>query len=325
MIYRQVGQSGLKVSALSLGSWLTYGRNVDDGTAESIIDAAYECGINSFDTANGYYRGAAEMVLGKALKKYPRSSLVVASKIFFPMGEGPNDRGLSRKHLTEQMDAILSRLQTDYLDILYCHRPDESTPLYETLRTLDDFIRRGKVLYIGVSEWSAAQITQALALEDRYLLDRLIVHQPLFNLLNRRIESEILPVCRAQGIGQMVYSPLGMGMLTGKYRKDQPAPEGSRVTISDISPWMRRDYFTDENFEKVERLRSVADHYEMNLPELALAWVLSVEGISSAIIGASRPEQVRGNVKAADIQLTPEMLEAIERAAKPDKNSEVSQ
>ena len=261
MIYRQVGASGLKVSALSLGSWLTYGRNVAEDTAETIIHTAYECGINSFDTANGYYLGAAEKVLGRALKQFDRSSYVLASKIFFPMGDGPNDRGLSRKHLTEQLDASLARLQTDYLDILYCHRPDENTPLYETLRTLDDFIRRGKVLYIGVSEWSPALMAQALALEDKYLLDRLIVHQPLYNLLNRRIEREVLPFCRAQGIGQMVYSPLGMGMLTGKYRRDQPDPAGSRITIGDIGPWMRRDYFSDRNFDKVERLQKVAQEY----------------------------------------------------------------
>ena len=164
MIYRQVGASGLKVSALSLGSWLTYGRNVAEDTAETIIHTAYECGINSFDTANGYYLGAAEKVLGRALKQFDRSSYVLASKIFFPMGDGPNDRGLSRKHLTEQLDASLARLQTDYLDILYCHRPDENTPLYETLRTLDDFIRRGKVFYIGVSEWRAEEIAAGAAL-----------------------------------------------------------------------------------------------------------------------------------------------------------------
>ena len=319
MIYRQVGASGLKVSALSLGSWLTYGRNVAEDTAETIIHTAYECGINSFDTANGYYLGAAEKVLGRALKQFDRSSYVLASKIFFPMGDGPNDRGLSRKHLTEQLDASLARLQTDYLDILYCHRPDENTPLYETLRTLDDFIRRGKVLYIGVSEWSPALMAQALALEDKYLLDRLIVHQPLYNLLNRRIEREVLPFCRAQGIGQMVYSPLGMGMLTGKYRRDQPDPAGSRITIGDIGPWMRRDYFSDRNFDKVERLQKVAQEYGVSLANLSLAWVLATEGISSAIIGASRPEQIRSNVQAVDLTLTDEMKAKIEVAVADDE------
>ena len=319
MIYRQVGAFGLKVSALSLGSWLTYGRNVAEDTAETIIHTAYECGINSFDTANGYYLGAAEKVLGRALKQFDRSSYVLASKIFFPMGDGPNDRGLSRKHLTEQLDASLARLQTDYLDILYCHRPDENTPLYETLRTLDDFIRRGKVFYIGVSEWSPALMAQALALEDKYLLDRLIVHQPLYNLLNRRIEREVLPFCRAQGIGQMVYSPLGMGMLTGKYRRDQPDPAGSRVTIGDIGPWMRRDYFSDRNFDKVERLQKVAQEYGVSLANLSLAWVLATEGISSAIIGASRPEQIRSNVQAVDLTLTDEMKAKIEAAVADDE------
>lgn len=194
MKYRHVGKSGLMVSELSLGSWLTYGNTVDDTTAIDTIDAAYECGINSFDTANGYNLGQAEKVLGKALRKYPRSSLVVASKIFFPMGDGPNDRGLSRKHMTEQMDAILKRLQMDYVDILYCHRYDGETPLYETLRTMDDFVRKGKALYLGVSEWTAAQIAETLALQDKYLLDRIVVTQPLYNLLNRRLEKEVLPL-----------------------------------------------------------------------------------------------------------------------------------
>lgn len=314
MKYRRVGKSGLKVSALSLGSWLTYGNTVDDSIAIETIDAAYECGINSFDTACGYNLGQAEIVLGKALKKYDRSSLVVASKIFFPMGDGPNDRGLSRKHMTEQLDAILGRLQMDYLDILYCHRPDEETPLYETLRTMDDFVRRGKVLYLGVSEWTAAQIAQTLALEDKYLMDRIVVTQPLYNLLNRRLEKEVLPLCTENGIGQMTYSPLGMGMLTGKYRKDQPAPEGSRVTHESIGYWMRDDYFTDLNFKKVERLRAVADELGMSMADMSLAWILANPEISSAIIGASRKEQVYSNCKAVDITLTPEMLAKIEEA-----------
>ncbi len=316
MKYRQVGKSGIRVSELSLGSWLTYGNTVDDSTADAIIDEAYNCGINSFDTANGYNRGAAELVLGKALKKYDRSSLVVASKIFFPMGEGPNDHGLSRKHITEQIDAILKRLQMDYVDILYCHRFDDTVPLYETLRTLDDLVRRGKVLYLGVSEWTAAQMADTLALEDRYLLDRIVVDQPLYNLLNRRIEKEVLPFCRERGLGQIVYSPLGMGMLTGKYKKDQPAPAGSRVTHPDIGSWMKDDYFSDVNFAKVEKLQQVADRHGISMVHLSLAWLLSVPGISSAIIGASRPEQVTNNVKATEITLSPEMLQEIEEAVR---------
>ncbi len=316
MKYRHVGKSGLMVSELSLGSWLTYGNTVDDTTAIDTIDAAYECGINSFDTANGYNLGQAEKVLGKALRKYPRSSLVVASKIFFPMGDGPNDRGLSRKHMTEQMDAILKRLQMDYVDILYCHRYDGETPLYETLRTMDDFVRKGKALYLGVSEWTAAQIAETLALQDKYLLDRIVVTQPLYNLLNRRLEKEVLPLCMQNGIGQMTYSPLGMGMLTGKYKKDQPAPEGSRVTHESIGSWMRADYFTDVNFEKVERLRKVADEAGISLVNLSLAWVLANPGVSSAIIGASRREQVISNAKAVELELSDELLAKIEEAVK---------
>jgi len=316
MKYRHVGKSGLMVSELSLGSWLTYGNTVDDTTAIDTIDAAYECGINSFDTANGYNLGQAEKVLGKALRKYPRSSLVVASKIFFPMGDGPNDRGLSRKHMTEQMDAILKRLQMDYVDILYCHRYDGETPLYETLRTMDDFVRKGKALYLGVSEWTAAQIAETLALQDKYLIDRIVVTQPLYNLLNRRLEKEVLPLCMQNGIGQMTYSPLGMGMLTGKYKKDQPAPEGSRVTHESIGSWMRADYFTDVNFEKVERLRKVADEAGISLVNLSLAWVLANPGVSSAIIGASRREQVISNAKAVELELSDELLAKIEEAVK---------
>lgn len=316
MKYRHVGKSGLMVSELSLGSWLTYGNTVDDTTAIDTIDAAYECGINSFDTANGYNLGQAEKVLGKALRKYPRSSLVVASKIFFPMGDGPNDRGLSRKHMTEQMDAILKRLQMDYVDILYCHRYDGETPLYETLRTMDDFLRKGKALYLGVSEWTAAQIAETLALQDKYLLDRIVVTQPLYNLLNRRLEKEVLPLCMQNGIGQMTYSPLGMGMLTGKYKKDQPAPEGSRVTHESIGSWMRADYFTEVNFEKVERLRKVADEAGISLVNLSLAWVLANPGVSSAIIGASRREQVISNAKAVELELSDELLAKIEEAVK---------
>lgn len=316
MKYRHVGKSGLMVSELSLGSWLTYGNTVDDTTAIDTIDAAYECGINSFDTANGYNLGQAEKVLGKALRKYPRSSLVVASKIFFPMGDGPNDRGLSRKHITEQMDAILKRLQMDYVDILYCHRYDGETPLYETLRTMDDFVRKGKALYLGVSEWTAAQIAETLALQDKYLLDRIVVTQPLYNLLNRRLEKEVLPLCMQNGIGQMTYSPLGMGMLTGKYKKDQPAPKGSRVTHESIGSWMRADYFTEVNFEKVERLRKVADEAGISLVNLSLAWVLANPGVSSAIIGASRREQVSSNAKAVELELSDELLAKIEEAVK---------
>ncbi len=315
MIYRHVGKSGLKVSALSLGSWLTYGDTVDAGTAEEIISTAYESGINSFDTANCYHNGQAERVLGKALCRYPRNSLVVASKIFTPMGEGPNDRGLSRKHLTEQMNAILQRLQMDYVDILYCHRFDGETPLYETLRTLDDFIRAGKALYIGVSEWTAAQIEQALGIEDRYLLDRIVVSQPLYNLLVRRVESEVLPLCNRHGIGQMVFSPMAMGMLTGKYRRGCPVPPDSRAANASIGQWIRGDYFSERNFDKVERLRAVADRAGIAMADLALAWLLSREGVCSAIIGASRKEQVLSNLHATEITLSQDLLTAIEAAA----------
>lgn len=314
MKYRHVGKSGLQVSELSLGSWLTYGDTVDANTAEEIIDIAYENGINSFDTANCYHNGQAEIVLGNALKKHPRNSLVIASKIFTPMGEGPNDRGLSRKHLTEQMNAILSRLQTDYVDILYCHRFDVETPLYETLRTLDDFIRSGKALYLGVSEWTASQIAQAITLEDRYLLDRIVVSQPLYNLLVRRVETEVLPLCNHYGIGQMAFSPIAMGMLTGKYQRNQEPPKGSRAASESIGQWIRGDYFCERNFRKVERLRSVAEQAGESMTNLSLAWLLSKQGVASAIIGSSRKEQVCSNLRATELVLSQDLVAAIEQA-----------
>ncbi|NLN45655.1 MAG: aldo/keto reductase, partial [Clostridiaceae bacterium] len=211
MKYRKLGSAGVRVSEISLGSWLTYGNAVENETATRTIDRAYELGINSFDTANGYARGEAEKVVGAALAKYPRESYVLATKVFFPMGEGPNDRGLSRKHIMESAHASLKRLDKDYVDILYCHRFDPETPLTETLRALDDLVRQGKVLYVGISEWTAAQIQEAMRVADRLLLDRIVVNQPLYNMLDRNIEDEIIPVSRQVGIGQVVFSPLAQG------------------------------------------------------------------------------------------------------------------
>ena len=218
MKYRRLGKSGLKVSEISLGSWLTYGKTVEDDTAVKTIRRAYELGINSFDSANVYEQGQGEKVMAKALSVFPRESYVITTKAFWPMGDGPNDRGLSRKHVFEQLHASLKRMELDYVDIFYCHRYDPETPVEETLRTIDDMIRQGKVLYAGVSEWSAAQIEEAIAVADRYLLDRIVVNQPVYNMLNRYIEPEIIPVSEKYGIGQIVFSPLAQGLLTGKYR-----------------------------------------------------------------------------------------------------------
>ena len=307
---------GVKVSAFSLGSWLTYGTGVAENEAQKIIAEAYELGINSFDTANAYNFGAAESVLGNALKEYKRDSLVVGTKVYFPMGPGPNEGGLSRKHITESVNKSLTRLNMDYVDILYCHRYDEDTPIYETVRAIDDLVRAGKVLYVGVSEWTAKQISEALAVQDKYLLDRIVVNQPPYNLLNRYIEKEVLPFCREKGIGQIVYSPLAQGMLTGKYKRNKPAPEGSRGANKDLGIWLHSEYMDfGSNFDKLEKIEKIADEAGIKMNHLALAWVLSVPGISSAIVGASNVEQLRDNVKAVDVDLSNDILEALNEAA----------
>lgn len=311
MKYNRIGKSGLKVSEMSLGSWLTYGDGVDEQSSIDIIHTAFENGVTSFDTANAYKSGAAEIVLGKALKAYRRETYIVASKLFFGMGDSPYEQGSSRKSVTEQVDNSLKRLDMEYMDILYFHRYDEETPLYETLRAVDDMIRRGKVLYFGVSEWTAKQIVDALHISDKYLLDRMIVNQPSFNILNRYIEKEVLPTSMEHGIGQIVFSPLAQGMLTGKYRKDAGIPKGSRAD-SDLGEFLKNEYFSDTNFDKIEKLIALSEESGMKLSQMALAWILEKEGISSLILGASRKEQVLDNLKAADIKLTADILEKID-------------
>lgn len=311
MQYRRLGRTGLKVSEISLGSWLTYGKTVDNSQAIATIDKAYELGINFFDTANVYEAGKAEIVVGEALRKYPRESYVVATKVFWPMGSGVNDRGLSRKHVYEQANASLKRLGLDYVDIYYCHRYDPETPVDETLRTIEDLVRHGKVLYVGVSEWSAAQIQEALGTADHYLLDRIVVNQPSYSMLNRYIEPEILPLCERNGIAQVVFSPLAQGVLTGKYKPGQPLPTGSRATNNDINTWMG-PLLTDEVLTKVEKLGGLASELGISMSQLAIAWILRQPSVASALVGASRPEQVEENVKASGITLTKEVQDRIE-------------
>ncbi|WML53281.1 aldo/keto reductase family protein [Neobacillus sp. PS3-12] len=310
MEYRRLGNTGLKVSEISLGSWLTYGGYVEEQNATASIDKAYDLGINFFDTANVYMRGEAEIVVGKALKKYQRDSYVLATKVFWPMGDGPNDRGLSRKHIIEQCHASLKRLNTDYVDIYYCHRYDKETPLEETLRALDDLVRQGKVFYVGVSEWTAEQITEAVHLADKKLLDRIVVNQPQYSMLERYIEKEVLPVCQKHGIGQVVWSPLAQGVLTGKYQKGEKAPEGSRAAQEKYKSLF--GLLTDENLDKVEKLKEVAADHKLSLPTLALAWILRQPNVASALVGASRPEQLEENVKASGVKLSDETLARIE-------------
>jgi len=311
MQYRRLGNSGLKVSEISLGSWLTYGGSVDAERAERVIDKAFELGVNFFDTANVYFRGAAEEIVGKALRKYPRDSYVLATKVFFPMGDGPNDRGLSRKHIMEQCDASLKRLGVDYIDLYQCHRFDPETPLEETLRALDDLVTQGKVLYIGVSEWSALQISEALHLSRQLNLDRIVSNQPQYHMFKRDIEKEIIPLCEREGVGQVVFSPLAQGVLTGKYKPGTPLPPDSRAADPNSNRFMQW-LLKEDVLSKVERIKAIADQNGISLATLALAWVLRLGNISSCIVGASRPEQIEENVKASGIKLSDADLAEIE-------------
>jgi voltage-dependent potassium channel beta subunit len=308
MKYRNLGNSGLKVSEISLGSWMTYGGYVEDDKSVKSIKQAYELGVNFFDTANVYERGEAEKVMGKALSVYPRESYVLATKVFGKMGDGPNDSGLSRKHIHEQCNASLQRLNVDYVDLYYCHRYDPTTPLEETIRALDDLVRQGKVLYVGVSEWTAAQMVEALAIADKYLLDRIVVNQPVYNMFNRYIEKEIIPMGTSKGIGQVVFSPLAQGILTGKYRKGQDVPADSRAA----SKSWGADKLTENQLSKVELLSGVAKELDIQVSQLALAWILRQPNVASALIGASRPEQVSENCAASGIELSDEVLSAVD-------------
>lgn len=311
MLYRSLGRSGLRVSELALGSWLTYGDSLAEERAITCIHRAYDLGINLFDTADAYNNGQAEVTVGKALKSFSRTSYVLATKVYFPMGDGPNDRGLGRKHIIEGCHASLRRLGVDYIDLYQCHRFDESVPLEETLRALEDLIIQGKVLYAGVSEWTAEQIAAALKVGGQFSLHRLVSNQPRYNMFQRGIEAEVITLCEREGIGQIVFSPLAQGMLTGKYRRNQTVPEGSRATTASGKGFIQR-FMTDENYTKVEKLQELAADCGMPLAKMVLAWVLRLTNISSAIIGASRPEQIEENVKAVGVQLEPTILERIE-------------
>jgi voltage-dependent potassium channel beta subunit len=311
MRYRKLGASGLRISEIGLGSWLTYGGSVADQAAIQCIHRAFDLGVNFFDTANVYRRGAAEEVTGKALKDFKRDDYVLATKVYFPMGDGPNDRGLSRKHIMEQCHASLRRLGVDYVDIYQCHRPDPTTPLEETLRALDDIVTQGKALYVGVSMWPAELLDEAHRIHEKLNLDPIVSNQPEYSALTRDIEENVLPVSRQLGIGQVVYSPIAQGVLAGKYKPGEQPPAGTRAATPGDSGFMER-FMRDDLLEAVQKLRPIADELEITMAQMAIAWVLREPGVSSAIVGASRPEQVDENVAASGIELSPETLRQID-------------
>ncbi len=309
MKYRRLGQAGLKVSELSLGGWTTFGESLTDRQlTRDIITHAYESGINFFDIADIYAKGVSEEMMGAVLKDFPRHTLVISSKLYWPMSDEVNDRGLSRKHVMESIDKSLQRIGTDYLDIYFCHRYDEETPLEETVRAMDDLIHQGKILYWGTSEWSGTQIQAALDLCERYNLYKPQVEQPHYNMLHRdRVESEILPVTEPNGIGLVVWSPLASGVLTGKY--DDAVPDDSRLARFD---WLRSSHYREEVIETVRRLKPIADELGVSRAQLAIAWTLRQPGVSSAITGATRPQQLDDTLKAIEIELDDETLRRID-------------
>jgi voltage-dependent potassium channel beta subunit len=315
--YRRIGRYGVKVSEIALGSWLTYGGSYGQEQADACVKKASDLGINYFDTADVYgagqtHPGAAEEVMAKSLKGFARSSYVLATKAFWPVGDGPNDRGLSRKHIVEQCNASLKRLNTDYVDIFYCHRYDPETPIDEVMRALDDLIHQGKILYAGVSEWSATQILDAQSTARQLNLSPIAIDQPAYSMLNRYIEKEVMPMCASEGLGIAVFSPLAEGVLTGKYKKGQELPKGSRAADPKVGHFVER-YLTEENFAKVERLSTLAAENGITVAQLALAWILYHKEISSVIMGASRPEQIEENAKAIDVTLDEHTLHAIDQ------------
>lgn len=315
MDYRHLGGSGMLVSALSYGNWITHGSQIEEDVAAACVNAALDAGITTFDTADVYALGAAESVLGRALKHVPRDSIEIFTKVYWPTGPNPNNRGLSRKHIIESLHASLERLQTDHVDLLQAHRYDYEAPLEETLRAFDDLVRQGKVHYVGVSEWSADQISDALRLADEMGFDRIVSNQPQYSLIWRVIEAEIVPLCEKEGVGQIVWSPMAQGVLSGKYLPGAAHPESTRATgpEGDEMSWLLRD----EVLDPVQVYAALCREAGYTPAQVALAWVLRNQNVSSAIVGASRPEQIAENAAALDIDLEPDFVEAIETALAP--------
>ena len=306
--FRKLGDSDLEVSEISLGSWLTYGAGVERDQTEACTRAAFEAGINFFDTANVYGVGAAETAWGEVLKDFERGSYILATKVFFQMSE--TDRGLSREQIHKQIDASLERLQTDYVDLYQCHRPDPETAIEETMEALTEVCEAGKAREIGFSEWTVEQIRAGLEVPGA---KKFVSSQPQYNMIWRAPEAELIPFCEEHGISQIVWSPLAQGVLTGKYKPGEPVPEDSRMA-SDSMNWAMDRYMSDEVLEAVQRLVPVAEQAGLSMTTMALAWILRQKNVASCIIGASRPEQVFSNAEAAGVELSKDTLDAIDEA-----------
>ncbi len=310
MEYRRLGRSGLTISEIAYGNWLTHGGQVEEDAALACVHASLDAGITTFDTADVYAGTRAEAVLGRALAGQRREGLEIFTKVYWPTGPGPNDRGLGRKHVTESCEASLRRLQTDHIDLYQAHRYDETVPLEETMTAFADLVRAGKVLYVGVSEWRAEEIAAGAALA-RDLGIQLISNQPQYSMLWRVIEDEVVPTSQREGVSQIVWSPIAQGVLTGKYRPGEQPPAGSRATDPEAGRFIRR-FMTDDVLTRVQDLRPVADDLGLSMAQLAVAWVLQNENVAAAIIGATRPEQVHDNVKAAGVRLEADVLARID-------------
>jgi aryl-alcohol dehydrogenase-like predicted oxidoreductase len=316
MEFRHLGSSGLVVSEIAYGNWLTHGSQVEEDAANACVRAALDVGITTFDTADVYANGHAEEVLGRALKGERRQGLEILTKVFWAMGRGRNDRGLSRKHILESIDGSLRRLQTDYVDVYQAHRYDEATPLEETMQAFADVVRAGKALYIGVSEWTADQIRDGVSLA-RQLGISLVSNQPQYSMLWRVIEARVVPTSEELGVGQIVFSPIAQGILTGKYRPGEELPPGSRATDEKGGADMIRRFLNDDVLHRVQQLRPLADDAGLSMAQLAVAWVLQNSNVSAAIIGASRPEQVVDNAGAAGRKLDADLLKRIDEILDP--------
>ena len=313
MEYRRLGSSGMYVSEISYGNWVTHGSQVESEAAAKCVKAALDCGITTFDTADVYAGTKAEFILGRALKGVRRESYELLTKVYWPTGPGKNDRGLSRKHIMESCNASLKRLKTDYIDLYQAHRFDVETPLEETLSAFDDLIRQGKVHYIGFSEWTAPQIAQALAIQDARGYNRFVSSQPQYSALWRVIEAEVVPLSKKEGIGQIVWSPMAQGVLTGKYLPGVKPPAGSRATDKKSGAGFISAFMKDEILVAVQNLKPIAADHDLTTSQLALAWVLQNENVSSAIMGATKPAQVKENVKAAGVKLSLDVMATIDK------------